>query len=86
MWNKEDVKVEKPIVPHHFSFRHSFKKEIRNYDGTVEQKQIFEDSEGNKRTIITREIGDKRYITTTLKDKDGTETKSETVVDIPKSM
>nr|XP_012225435.1 PREDICTED: uncharacterized protein LOC105673987 isoform X2 [Linepithema humile] len=57
-------------------------KGIHNSDGTMEQKQIFKDSEGNMKTIVTKEIGDKRYITTIIRDKDGYVTRSETVFHI----
>ncbi|KAL6444382.1 hypothetical protein ACFW04_001920 [Cataglyphis niger] len=77
MWNKGNVETVKPFV-RSFSTGRSVRKEIiRKSDGTIEQKQIIRDSEGNEETIISREIGDKKYVVTTKKDKNGVETKSE---------
>lgn len=78
MWNKGNIKTVKPFVPRIFSTGKSIRKEIiRRSDGTVEQKQVFRDSEGNEETIVSKEIGDKKYVITTKKDKNGVETKSE---------
>ncbi|XP_029177275.1 uncharacterized protein LOC114945302 [Nylanderia fulva] len=78
MWNKGDVKTVEPFVLHSFSTVRSVRKEIiRRSNGTIDQKQVFKDSEGNEETIVSREIGDKKYVITTKKDKNGVETKSE---------
>ncbi|XP_067205784.1 HCLS1-associated protein X-1 isoform X2 [Linepithema humile] len=80
--NKEKVEIEKSFAQHNFFFKQFVQKGIHNSDGTMEQKQIFKDSEGNMKTIVTKEIGDKRYITTIIRDKDGYVTRSETVFHI----
>ncbi|XP_070155977.1 HCLS1-associated protein X-1 [Polyergus mexicanus] len=86
MWNKGNVETVKPFVPHSFSTGRSVRKEIiRRSDGTIEQKQIIRDSEGNEKTIVSREIGDKKYVITTKKDKNGVETKSEDLFNMDES-
>lgn len=86
MWNKGNVEIVKPIVPYSFSTRRSVRKEIiRRSDGTIEQKQIIRDSEGNEEIIESKEIGDKKYVITTKKDKNGVETKSEDLFNIDES-
>ncbi|CAK9801628.1 hypothetical protein ANTQUA_LOCUS2934 [Anthophora quadrimaculata] len=56
----------------------SVKKEyVRRPDGTIEQKQITRDSEGNEEIIITQQLGDKVHTIITKKDKDGVETTTE---------
>lgn len=87
LWNKGNLENVKPLpTPHSFSFGRSVKKEIiRNPDGTIEKKQVIRDSKGNEETIVSREIGDKRYVVTTKKDKNGVETKSEDLFNIDES-
>ncbi|XP_020278514.1 HCLS1-associated protein X-1 [Pseudomyrmex gracilis] len=83
LWNKGSLETVKPSAPHSFSFGRSVRKEIvRNPDGTIEEKQVIRDSKGNEETIISRVIGDKRYVVTTKKDKNGFETKSEDLFNI----
>jgi len=86
MWNKGNVEIVKPFVPHSFSTGRSVRKEIiRRSDGTIEQKQIIRDSEGNEEIIESKEIGDKKYVITTKKDKNGVETKSKDLFNIDES-
>lgn len=86
MWNKGNVETVKPFIPHNFLTGRSVRKEIiRRSDGTIEQKQIIRDSEGNEEMIVTKEIGDKKYVITTKKDKNGVETKSEDLFNIDES-
>lgn len=86
MWNKGNIEVVKPVVPHSFSAGRSVRKEIiRRSDGTIEQKQVIRDSEGNEEMIVSKEIGDKKYVITTKKDKNGIETKSEDLINIDES-
>lgn len=69
-----------------FSFGKFIKKElIYGSDGTLEQKQIIKDGEGNEETIITKEVGDKKYVVTTKRDKYGVETKSEDLINMDES-
>lgn len=51
----------------------------------MERKQVIRDSEGNEETIVSKEIGDKRYVVTTKKDKNGVETKSEDLFNMNES-
>ncbi|XP_078038894.1 uncharacterized protein LOC144471065 isoform X2 [Augochlora pura] len=54
-------------------------------DGTIEQKQIIKDNEGNEEITISRQIGNKLHTITTKKDKNGVETKTEDLVNIDES-
>ena len=58
------------------------KEYIRKPDGTIEQKQIIKDYEGNEETIVSHRIGDKIHTIFTKIDKNGIETKTEDFSDI----
>ncbi|KAK9310548.1 hypothetical protein QLX08_000127 [Tetragonisca angustula] len=58
------------------------KEYIRKPDGTIEQKQIIKDYEGNEETIVSHQIGDKIHTIITKIDKNGVETKTEDFSDI----
>ncbi|KOX67411.1 hypothetical protein WN51_10650 [Melipona quadrifasciata] len=61
----------------------SMRKEyIRKPDGTIEQKQIIKDYEGNQETIVSHQTGDKIHTIITKIDKNGVETKTEDFSDI----
>lgn len=86
MWKKENMETKKSSIPNNFSFGRSVRKEIiRRPDGTVQKKQIIRDNEGNEETVISKEIGDKTYIVTIKKDKNGIETKSEDLINMDES-
>lgn len=86
-WNERDGRrTLQTIIPHQRSVQKSVSKQFfhRN-DGTIEQKQVFKDSEGNEETIVTRQIGDKKYTVSTKRDKFGAETKTEEFVNMNES-
>ncbi|XP_071644941.1 uncharacterized protein [Temnothorax longispinosus] len=86
MWNKGNMETKKSSVPNNFSIGRSVRKEIiRRPDGTVEKKQVIRDTEGNEQTIISKEIGDKTYVVTIKKDKNGIETRSEDLINMDES-
>ncbi|CAD1481047.1 unnamed protein product, partial [Heterotrigona itama] len=58
------------------------KEYIRKPDGTIEQKQIIKDYEGNEETIVSNQIGGKIHTIITKIDKNGVETKTEDFSDI----
>ncbi|XP_014468757.1 PREDICTED: uncharacterized protein LOC106741362 [Dinoponera quadriceps] len=83
MWQE---RIEDPPAPRSFNFGKFVKKEfVRRPDGILEQKQVIRDSEGNQETIVTREIGDQKYVVTTKTDKYGVETKSEDLINMDES-
>lgn len=55
---------------------------ITRSDGTVEKHQTFKDNDGNKRTIVRRQIGDKIHELITNQNKDGIETKTENFINM----
>ncbi|XP_014204099.1 HCLS1-associated protein X-1 isoform X2 [Copidosoma floridanum] len=78
----QDVQPSKP----QFSFR-SFGKSVstqfvRRPDGSLEQRRTVRDSDGNEETTVTRQIGDKVHTVVTKKAKDGSEIKSEDIVNM----
>lgn len=82
IWNEIESNIEKPKLEIAKPFINGFSKSttkvcVRNPDGTIEQKQIVRDSEGNEETVITRRCGDKTHTVITRKDKNGVETKIE---------
>lgn len=87
MWNKGNIQnqnITKPSVSSNFHF--SNRTNIKyGPDGSIEKKQVIRDNEGNEKTIISQEIGDKKYVVTTRKDKNGIETKSEDLVNMNES-
>lgn len=86
IWRGGQERTVEPPAPRSFSFGKFVKKEvIRRPDGTLEQKQIISDSEGNKETIVTREVGNQKYVVTTKTDKYGVETKSENLINMDES-
>lgn len=86
LWKKENMEAKKSLVPNTFSISRSVRKEIiHRPDGTVEKKQIIKDHEGNEETIISKEMGDKTYVVTIKKDKDGIETRSEDLINMDES-
>ncbi|CAL7943872.1 unnamed protein product [Xylocopa violacea] len=50
---------------------------VRKPDGTIEQKKIIKDSEGNEEITVKHQIGDKIHTIITKRDKNGEETKIE---------
>ncbi|XP_025994561.1 uncharacterized protein LOC105194007 [Solenopsis invicta] len=83
MWNKGNIEVTKPSVPHSFSVGKSVRKEIvRRSDGSIEKKQVIRDNEGNEETIISKEADGKTYIVTIKKDRNGVETRSEDLLNM----
>lgn len=86
MWNKGNMETKNSFVPKSFSIGRSVRKEIiRRSDGTVEKKQVIKDNAGNEETIISREMGDKTYVVTIKKDKNGIETRSEDLINMDES-
>lgn len=82
MWNKGNVE-KKFSTPNNFSIGRCVRKEIvRRRDGTVQKKQVIRDNEGNEETIISKEMGDKTYVVTVRKDKNGVETRSEDLINM----
>jgi len=85
MWNKGNVE-RKFSVPNNFSIGRCVRKEIvRRPDGTIEKKQVIRDNEGNEETITSKEMGDKTYVVTIRKDKNGVETRSENLINMDDS-
>nr|XP_033340645.1 uncharacterized protein LOC117228770 isoform X1 [Megalopta genalis] len=98
---KEDINLDGKVTPDNFSniwntynepnrFKSTTvfmtrKEFIHKPDGTIEQKQIIKDNEGNEETTISRQIGDKLHTITTKKDKNGVETKTEELINIDES-
>ncbi|OAD56293.1 hypothetical protein WN48_03612 [Eufriesea mexicana] len=75
---KPEVKLSQPYI-----IGKSVRKEfVRKADGTVEQKQVIKDYDGNEETIISHQVGDKIHTVVTKKDKNGVETKIEEFSDI----
>lgn len=83
IWHSEHGTTTDAPKFNSFSFGKLMKKElIRRPDGTLEQKQVIRDSEGNEETTVTREVGDKKYVVITKTDKYGVETKSEDLINM----
>lgn len=61
------------------------KRFIYASDGTIEQHQIIKDNEGNEEKRVSKQIGDKKYVVTTKRDKNGVETKVEDLINIDES-
>lgn len=76
------VPAEKPRNSFSFNFSKVNKFQIVNPDGTVEKRQTFKDSNGNERTVITRQMGEKIHEIITTRDKDGSETKTENLINM----
>ncbi|KAK2578357.1 hypothetical protein KPH14_002629 [Odynerus spinipes] len=87
IWEEPDSK--KQIVPYTNQFHHSSrfvtKRFVRGPDGTIEEQETIRDGEGNEETIVSKQIGDKKYVVTTKKDKNGIETKTEDLINIDES-
>jgi len=78
--------MEISSIPSNFSVGRSVRKEIiHRPDGTIEKKQVIRDNEGNEETIISKKAGDKTYVVTIRKDKDGIETRSEDLFNMDES-
>lgn len=76
--DKSQLKLPRPSI-----IGRSIRKEyVRKPDGTIEQKQVIKDHEGNEETIISHRIGDKIHTIITKIDKNGVETKIEDISDI----
>lgn len=87
MWNKGNIQnqnITKPFLSSSFHFLNRMKIKYGS-DGSIEKKQVIRDNKGNEETIISQEIGNKKYVVTTRKDKNGIETKSEDLVNIDES-
>ncbi|XP_076663240.1 uncharacterized protein LOC143366228 [Andrena cerasifolii] len=79
-------KSSEVFVPQPRMIGKSIRKEyVRRSDGTIEQKQVFRDSEGNEKVTVSQQIGDKIHTVTTNRDKNGLETKTEEFVNIDES-
>lgn len=81
IWDEHDkskFEISRPRI-----FGKSMRKEyIRKADGTIEQKQIIKDYEGNEETMISQQIGDKIHTIVTKIDKNGVEIKTEEFCDV----
>ncbi|XP_076752838.1 uncharacterized protein LOC143424573 [Xylocopa sonorina] len=79
IWNETDkpkLELSRPSI-----IGRSMRKEyVRKPDGTIEQKQIIRDSEGNEEITVKHQIGDKIHTIVTKRDKNGVETKIEDFV------
>lgn len=85
VWSNSSM--EKPTNMQPYVQQDVFGKSMRTEvyqrsDGTVEHKKIIRDSDGNEETVISREIGDKKYVITTRKDKSGVVTKTEDLINM----
>ncbi|XP_012273037.1 HCLS1-associated protein X-1-like [Orussus abietinus] len=77
----EEVQITKPFESHSYKKMNSIRI-IQRPDGTVEKHKTFTDSQGNKETVITRQIGDKVHTIKTKVDPTGTETKFEDLINM----
>lgn len=88
IWD-EPNNSKKQIVPYtnqfHQSSRFVTKRFVRGPDGVIEEQHITRDSEGNEETRVSKQIGDKKYVITTKKDKNGIETKTEDLINMDES-
>lgn len=81
VWGESDK--SQPQVARPSIIGRSIRKEyVRKPDGTIEQKQVIKDHEGNEETTISHQIGDKIHTIVTKIDKNGVETKIEDISDI----
>ncbi|KAJ8672669.1 hypothetical protein QAD02_003929 [Eretmocerus hayati] len=55
---------------------------VRRPDGSVEERRTMRDSDGNEEIRVTRQIGDKMHTIVTKRDKDGSEVKTEDIVNM----
>jgi len=55
---------------------------MRRSDGSVETKSTIRDSSGTEITTVKRKLGNQEHISTVKKDKDGTEERSDTFVNL----
>ncbi|OXU30887.1 hypothetical protein TSAR_002608 [Trichomalopsis sarcophagae] len=55
---------------------------VRRPDGSMEERRTVRDSDGNEEIKITRQIGDKMHTIITKRAKDGSEVKSEDIVNM----
>ncbi|XP_058806315.1 HCLS1-associated protein X-1-like isoform X1 [Phymastichus coffea] len=55
---------------------------IRRPDGSMEERRTVRDTDGNEEIRVTRQIGNKKHTIVTQKTKDGSETKTEDVVNM----
>lgn len=77
--SKPKSEVSRPYI-----FGRSVRKEyIRESDGTITQKQIVRDNEGNEEITVSHQIGDKIHTIVTKRDKNGVETKMEDFSELP---
>ncbi|XP_076247128.1 uncharacterized protein LOC143187064 [Calliopsis andreniformis] len=83
IWDK--CSEPQPIIGKSIIGKSIIKEFIRRHDGTIEQKQIFRDSEGNEEVSISQQIGDKIHTVITKKDKNGVETKTEKFINMDES-
>ena len=58
---------------------------VKRPDGRIEERRTVKDSNGNEEVRVTRRIGDKLHTIITKKQKDGSETKSEDIVNMDES-
>lgn len=58
---------------------------VKRPDGSIEERRTLRDSDGNEEIKITRQIGDKIHSIITKKSKDGSETKTEDIINMNES-
>ncbi|XP_015184253.1 PREDICTED: uncharacterized protein LOC107070504 [Polistes dominula] len=84
--NKPD---NREIVPSIQQFPQSSKfitkRSIRIMGDVIEEHQVIKDGEGNQKEILSKQIGNKKYVIETEKDKNGVETAKENIINIDES-
>lgn len=85
-WDKSE---NREIVPSIQQFPESSKfvskRSIRIMGDVIEEHQIIKDGDGNQKEILSKQIGDKKYVIETKKDKNGVETANEKIINIDES-
>ncbi|KAI4490986.1 hypothetical protein M0802_010562 [Mischocyttarus mexicanus] len=85
-WEKSENNAIVPSIQKFpLSSRFVSKKSIRIMGDVIEEHQIIKDSEGNQKEIVSKQIGNKKYVVETKKDKDGVETEVRDVINIDES-
>lgn len=87
IWDQyNESKSPEVFVPdQHVNKKSMYKMYVRKFNGTIERKKVFRDSEGNEETILSQQIGDKIHTIITKRDKHGVETKTENFDNIDES-
>lgn len=85
----DEPNSQKQLEPYvnqfHYSSKSISQRFMRGPDGTIEEHRTIRDGEGNEETIVSKQIGDKKYVITTKRDKNGVETKTEDLINIDES-